>query len=256
MIAPGAHLAADKMPGHWLLARLGKRVLRPGGRELTLWLLDTLNPGPDDDVVEFAPGMGATAQLTLQRSPRSFVGVDRESTALRDMGVNLVLGKAEETGLAPESSSLVYGEAMLSMQTAKTKEKIVAEARRILRQGGRYGIHELCLVPDTLPVEQRELIAADLSGSIHVGARPLTVTEWTELLEGQGFEIEEIRTTGMRLLEPGRFLRDEGLWRTLRFLWNLLWNPAARRRVFEMARTFRRYRDHLAAIAIVARAKG
>ena len=28
-------LDTTKMPGHWLLARLGKRVLRPGGRELT-----------------------------------------------------------------------------------------------------------------------------------------------------------------------------------------------------------------------------
>ena len=28
---PGVALAAEKMPGHWLLARLGKRVLRPGG---------------------------------------------------------------------------------------------------------------------------------------------------------------------------------------------------------------------------------
>ena len=28
---PGNELAVDRMPGHWLLARMGKRVLRPGG---------------------------------------------------------------------------------------------------------------------------------------------------------------------------------------------------------------------------------
>jgi len=28
---PGSDLDVAKMPGHWLLARLGKRVLRPGG---------------------------------------------------------------------------------------------------------------------------------------------------------------------------------------------------------------------------------
>ncbi len=27
----GADLAVQKMPAHWLMARLGKRVLRPGG---------------------------------------------------------------------------------------------------------------------------------------------------------------------------------------------------------------------------------
>lgn len=38
---PGAELSVRKMPGHWLLARLGKRVLRPrpGGLELTRRLL-------------------------------------------------------------------------------------------------------------------------------------------------------------------------------------------------------------------------
>jgi hypothetical protein len=31
---PGDELQAGKLPGHWLLARLGKRVLRPGGRQI------------------------------------------------------------------------------------------------------------------------------------------------------------------------------------------------------------------------------
>ena len=36
---PGAGLKTEKMPGHWVLARLGKRVLRPGGMELTRRML-------------------------------------------------------------------------------------------------------------------------------------------------------------------------------------------------------------------------
>lgn len=36
---PGSELDVAKMPGHWLLARLGKRVLRPGGLKLTRALL-------------------------------------------------------------------------------------------------------------------------------------------------------------------------------------------------------------------------
>ena len=36
MDLPGSELDVAKMPGHWLLARLGKRVLRPGGRLLVL----------------------------------------------------------------------------------------------------------------------------------------------------------------------------------------------------------------------------
>ena len=43
---PGSKLDVSRMPGHWLLARLGKRVLRPGGSELTRALLDGLAIGP------------------------------------------------------------------------------------------------------------------------------------------------------------------------------------------------------------------
>ncbi|HVU13630.1 MAG TPA: ATP-binding protein [Phototrophicaceae bacterium] len=38
---PGAALKTERMPGHWLLVRLGKRVLRPGGMGLTQ-LIDRL----------------------------------------------------------------------------------------------------------------------------------------------------------------------------------------------------------------------
>ncbi len=44
-----------KMPGHWLLAKMGKRVLRPGGLELTRVMLERLDIQAHDAVVEFAP---------------------------------------------------------------------------------------------------------------------------------------------------------------------------------------------------------
>ena len=64
-VALGNGLKTEKMPGHWVLARLGKRVLRPGGMELTRRMLKMINVQHGDDVVEFAPGMGITARLTL-----------------------------------------------------------------------------------------------------------------------------------------------------------------------------------------------
>ena len=46
----------EKAQGHWILARMGKRVLRPGGKELTLKLMELLNISYVDEIVEFAPG--------------------------------------------------------------------------------------------------------------------------------------------------------------------------------------------------------
>ncbi len=67
-----------KAPGHWVLARLGKKVLRPGGIELTKRMLQSLAIDKDDDVVEFAPGLGATARMTLSRRPRSYFAIERD----------------------------------------------------------------------------------------------------------------------------------------------------------------------------------
>src|ERR1700674_1118928 len=78
---PGEGLKAERMPGHWLLARLGKRVLRPGGRQLTNRMIEALNIGPSDEVIEFAPGLGATARLTLKRKPFSYTAVERDKDA-------------------------------------------------------------------------------------------------------------------------------------------------------------------------------
>jgi hypothetical protein len=62
----------------------------------------------------------------------------------------IVLGLAEQSGLPGACATVVYGEAMLSMQSQEQKNRIAAEARRLLAPGGRYGIHELCYSPDDL----------------------------------------------------------------------------------------------------------
>ncbi|MEO9147676.1 MAG: hypothetical protein ABI237_19170 [Ginsengibacter sp.] len=46
----------DTHQGHWLLSKMGKRVLRPGGKELTLRMLKELSITQEDRVMEFAPG--------------------------------------------------------------------------------------------------------------------------------------------------------------------------------------------------------
>jgi len=219
----------EKMPGHWLLARMGKRVLRPGGVELTRELLTALAIKVQDDVVEFAPGLGATARLTLARNPRSNTAIERDQQAAAGIEKLLageaerrcVLGSAEATGLEEASASVVYGEAMLSMQPETTKERIVAEAARLLGPGGRYGIHELCVVPEDIDETTLAAIQQDLSGEIHVGVRPLSTVQWRTLFESAGLTVTWQQIAPMHLLEPARLICDEGLLRAARFVWNV-----------------------------------
>jgi SAM-dependent methyltransferase len=259
---PGTDVRWGAVRGHWLLARLGKRVLRPGGAELTRRMLAGLDIGPDDHVVELGPGLGLTAELTLARNPASYTGVERDQDAVRRLQASLagegrrfVRALGQETGLPDGSATAVYAEAMVTLETEDGKRRLLAEARRLLVPGGRLGLHELMLVPDDLPEPQKAEIQRQLTRSIRVRTRPLTASEWRQLLDGEGFELKIEEAAPMSLLSPGRFIRDEGVPGTLRFVGNALCHPAALRRLADMRSTFRRHRRHLGAIAIVATRK-
>ncbi len=162
-------------------------------------MLDALDITPADLVVEFAPGLGYTTRKTLAKKPRFYTAIEREKTAAARVRNRLPgensecrVGDAAETGLPPQSATVVYGEALLTMQPAVKKYRIVQEAFRLLTPGGRYGVHELLLTPDDISRETKAEIKSALSQSIRVGARPLTAREWSALLMSAGFEIETV----------------------------------------------------------------
>jgi SAM-dependent methyltransferase len=136
----------NEKQGHWILAKVGKKVLRPGGRELTNILLNNMEIGTNDDVVEFAPGLGFTAALACSKKPNSYTGVDNNRAAselakknVKYDKVKMVVADASNTTLPDGCASKVYGEAMLTMQPAAQKSAIIREAARILKPGGYYG---------------------------------------------------------------------------------------------------------------------
>ena len=263
-----AHEASSKrdrdeahLQGHWLLAKLGKKVLRPGGKKLTNWMIDNANP-TNKRVVEFAPGLGITAAEILDRNPKTYTGVDQDpdaatattlSTKQARLGIptEVINGVASDTGLPAGSADLVVGEAMLTMQGEKGKVAIVSEANRILATGGRYAIHELLLTPNNVDQTVADNLRKALATTIKVNARPLTATEWSELLENNGFKVLSIKVAPMGLLQPKQMIEDEGP-RVLKIMFNLARNPQARKRVLAMRKVFSENAQNLGAISIIA----
>ena len=233
---PFADRPVEKAPGHWVLARAGKTVLRPGGLALTTWALKrAVLPG--SDVVEFAPGLGVTASAIIGVGPASYVGVERDPNA-----------SARVDAIASGVGRCVNADA------AETgKRAIMSEAARILRPGGRYVIHELAMRPDAIAEEPATEIRRALARAINVNARPLTVADWRRALEEVGLVVEETRTAPMALLKPGRMIADEGVRGALRIMRNVARDKDLRERVTTMARTFKKYDRNLCGVAIVAR---
>jgi hypothetical protein len=152
--------SVDKMPAHWLTARLGKRVLRSGGVETTQWLLEHADVQPSDDVIEFAPGLGATAREIVARSPKSYVGVERDSNAKiladRSLAISqcpnarVIQDDALHVPLEDGCATLVLGEAMLSMH--------LLEPARIIQDEGLFGAGKFVFNVLTTPGARRRLL--------------------------------------------------------------------------------------------------
>ena len=217
---PISQRPASNAPGHWVLARVGKRVLRPGGLELTLQMLSNARL-TGARVVEFAPGLGRTATEILAARPASYTGIEKDPVAAKQVAElvgargTVVNADAAETGLDAGSADVVE--------------------------------------PDDIDEELHTRIRQDLARAIHVNARPLTCEQWAELLEECGLVVETIQTAPMALLDFSRNVRDEGFVQTLRIIRNVLSDRELRARVLGMRRTFRTYQDSMCGVTIVAR---
>ncbi|PCH75918.1 MAG: SAM-dependent methyltransferase [Flavobacteriaceae bacterium] len=249
----------DNRQGHWLLAKMGKKVLRPGGKELTLKLINGLDISSTDAVVEFAPGLGFTADIVLKKTPKTYTGIELNEAAtailrkkINGKGRSIIVGNAGASTLEASSYNKVYGEAMLTMQPDHKKSKIIKEAYRILKPGGLYGIHEIGLTPNDISSEDKKTIQRKLAAVINVNARPLTVKEWSDLLEKEGFVIRQVIKNPMHLLELKRVIDDEGLFRTLKIMGNMILHPSATKRIMAMRKVFRDAAHQLNSVAIIA----
>ncbi|HEU0257504.1 MAG TPA: methyltransferase domain-containing protein [Microbacteriaceae bacterium] len=252
---PLAARRVEHVQGHWLLARLGKRVLRPGGLRLTKPLLREARV-TGAHVVEFAPGMGRTATIVLSHDPADYVGVDADpkAAAVIDRLVSAkgraIAARADASGLPDASADIVLAEGVLTIQSEEVKRSIVAEAARLLRPGGRYVLHELSL--KDAAAGKADGIRDALAHAMHVHARPKTIGEWRRLVTECGLEVRFVHTSPLALLEPQRVVADEGFVQAMRFFRNVLRDGPTRRRVFTMARTMRAHKPFLQAVGIVA----
>lgn len=193
-----SHLAS--MPGHWLPASNEQKGIRPGGIELTKKMLKHLHINEEDEVAAFSPELGTTSKIVFQYRPKKYIAIEQNEAAVKEVQKFLphnnsacLIGSADQAPLADETIDVLYGEAMLTMQPLKQKEAMIKEAWRILKTGGRYGIHEFCLVPNQLDKQHH-----------CINEKPLTAIEWIRLFENNRFFIETVEIVPIPALKSSR----------------------------------------------------
>jgi SAM-dependent methyltransferase len=107
------------------------------------WTLEGVDLG--DDVLEIGPGPGATTGFLLNMTPR-LTALEVDATAvgalhkrLRGAGVRIVHGDGAAMPFADGSFSAVVAFTMMHhVPSAMVQDRLLAEARRVLRSGGVF----------------------------------------------------------------------------------------------------------------------
>lgn len=167
-----------------------------GGREATRSLLDQMQLGRRDDVLDIGCGIGGAARFAAATYGCRVTGIDvtEEYVVLGmtmsawvgcDAGVDLKVADATDSGYAEKSFDSAF---MLHVgMNIPAKHALASEVYRLLKPGGRFGIYDLMHVGDGELQFPLPWAAAPETSALE---RP---SIYREALEGAGFEIEKER---------------------------------------------------------------
>ncbi len=244
-------------PGHQVLAAAGKRILRPGGKAATEQLFTWANFQPGETVLELAASFGESAIAIAQRFNVRVVGVEQNSDSVAQARENIksaglehhitiIEGDIFNLEQITQQFDYVLAEAILTMQSAKGKAKILSAIRAHLKPGGKLLSHEMLISTNNSQVLK------SLSQTIRVNANPLTLSAWEIDCQEAGLTLQQHQTGEMGLLNFGQMVQDEGLFGIIKITWNVLTNSNLRQRVLQMRRNFQQHRNHLNYIVFLA----
>ncbi|MBD1914412.1 MULTISPECIES: class I SAM-dependent methyltransferase [Cyanophyceae] len=238
-------------PGHEVLAAAGKKILRPGGQGATETLFTWVDFQPGDTVLELASSFGYSAIALAQRYGVKVVGVEKNSESVARAHANVeAAGLSDRVDIREgdifqlerisEQFDYVLGEAILSMQSASGKAKILQGVGDRLKPGGQFLSHEMLAQGTRI-----EALYQELATTIRVNTAPLSEAGWQAASEAANLTVQQHQTGPMALLNPLRIAQEEGLGTLLSLGWNLLVHPMMRQRILAMRRVFTEYGDDL-----------
>jgi ubiquinone/menaquinone biosynthesis C-methylase UbiE len=153
-----------------------------------------------ETVLDLGSGAGADVLISARRVAPSgkAIGLDmtdemlelarRNATEAGVENVEFVKGYLEDIPLADASVDVVISNCVINL--SGDKPKVIAEAARVVRPGGRFAVSDVIADPDMDEATKADMVA--WTGCI---AGALTETEFRDTLTAAGFEEIEIQET-------------------------------------------------------------
>jgi SAM-dependent methyltransferase len=187
----------------WPLARrMVVGLAEPGGPRMANRALDAAGLDDGSRVVELAPGLGLATETVLARDPRTWTAVEPDPLAAEHLrkaraargGLpipgreaptqtrHVVEAPVTDTGLEDGTATVVVIDSLLgTLADAGERRRVLAEAARMLRPGGRVAVHDLAWGEGGGDEARDDLAAA--------GIHPLTAAEVRADLEAAGLVV-------------------------------------------------------------------
>ena len=148
-----------------------------------------LGSGAGADVLISARRVGPTGRAIGLDMTDEMLELARSNAAQAGVGnVEFLRGYLEDIPLADGTVDVVISNCVINL--SGDKPRVIQEASRVLRPGGRFAVSDVIADPDMDDVTRAEMAA--WTGCI---AGALTEAEFRSVLEGAGFEEIEIRET-------------------------------------------------------------
>ncbi len=178
----------------------GLEILHPGGPEVTRELAALAAIAPGTSVLDVAAGTGATARLlamefgaritTVDVSP-SMIERQRRELSFRRPAVEIVQADAHELPFRDGCFDAAISECAVCHFDQR---RSIGEMARVVRPGGRVGIHDLCWKENAPDALKRRLIEIEREA-------PGTIGDWIGVFESTG--LSEVRA-----FERSRLIAD------------------------------------------------
>jgi ubiquinone/menaquinone biosynthesis C-methylase UbiE len=148
-----------------------------------------LGSGAGADVLISAKRVGPTGRAIGLDMTDEMLGLARQNAAAAGVeNVEFVKGYLEEMPLDDDSVDVVISNCVINL--SGDKRRVIREAARVLRPGGRFAVSDVIADPD-----MDDAIKADMAAWTGCIAGALTGAEFRALLADAGFDQIEIRET-------------------------------------------------------------
>jgi ubiquinone/menaquinone biosynthesis C-methylase UbiE len=166
-----------------------------------------LGSGGGIDVLLSARRVGPAGKAYGLDMTDEMLALARENQAKSGLeNVEFLKGEIEQIPLPDNAVDVIISNCVINLSA--DKDRVIAEAFRVLKPGGRFAVSDVVVRGDDIPVEMRRSL------ELWVGcvAGALEESTYRNKLSGAGFEAVEVEPTRIyRAAEAKQFLQEAGL---------------------------------------------